>query len=82
MMQESFKIGNLLTNKLDDFLSEHSFDKETDLLKILEALSEKLKLLENKKDTPNFTEKDNCNFKHTCYVSKSKMGSCPCELYR
>jgi hypothetical protein len=81
-MSESFKIDKNLTNKLDNLDDDLNFDRETKVLKLLEALSEKIKLLENKGNTSNVTKKDNCDFKHTCYVAKSKMGPCPCELYR
>jgi len=81
-MQEGFKKDNLLTNNLRDTLGDQSLNKETDLLKTLEALSEKLKLLESKNQSPHSAEKENCNFKRTCYAAKSQMGSCPCELYK
>lgn len=56
--QESFKINKNLPNKLDDFLKNGSLDKEIEILKILETLSEKLNALENKEATPNAVEKD------------------------
>ena len=81
-MREGFKPDKNLTNKPDNLLDEYSFDKEAEMSKILDALSEKIKLLENKEAALNVKENDNCNFYHTCYVAKTKMGSCPCELYR
>jgi hypothetical protein len=81
-MQEGFKKDNLLKNNLRDALGDQNLNTETDLLKTLEALSQKLKLLESKNQPPHSAEKENCNFKHTCYAAKSQMGSCPCELYK
>ena len=79
-MQEGLKTDKNLTNKLDNLLNEYSFDK-MEMFKILDALSEKLKLLENR-GAPNVKEEDNCSFKHTCYIAKTKLGLCPCELYK
>ena len=47
-MHEDFKIDRNLPSKLDNLLKEGSLDKETEILEILEALSEKLKSLETK----------------------------------
>ncbi|MGD0451795.1 MAG: hypothetical protein ABSA79_12170 [Candidatus Bathyarchaeia archaeon] len=57
-MQEGFRIDKNLPSKLDDRLKEGSLDKETEILKILETLSEKLNALENKENTPNSLKKD------------------------
>jgi hypothetical protein len=81
-MQEGLKTDKNLSNKTDDFHDDVPFDNETEILKLLEALSEKIKFLENLEGTPKIAEKANCDFKHTCYAAKSKMGPCPCELYR
>lgn len=81
-MQESLKIDRNLTNKHDYSLNNYGLSNETELLRILEALSEKIKILENIETTSNETKINDCNFKDDCYVAKSKMGSCPCELYR
>jgi hypothetical protein len=48
--QESFKIDKNLPNKLDNLLKEGTLDKETEILRILEDLSEKLNSLENKEE--------------------------------
>lgn len=77
-MQEGFKKDNLLTDNLRDNLSGQRLDRELDLK--IEALAEKL--LENKNSRPHLPEKDTCIFRNTCYVAKSQMGSCPCELYK
>ena len=50
-MREDFNIDRNLPSRLDNLLKDGSLDKETEILKILEALSEKIKLLENKNDT-------------------------------
>jgi hypothetical protein len=49
-MQEGVKVDKNLPNKLANLLKEGSLDKETEILKILEALSEKLNALENKEE--------------------------------
>ena len=56
-MQEGFRIDKNLPSKLDDLLKEGSLDKETEILKILETLSEKLNALENKEDARIAPEK-------------------------
>jgi hypothetical protein len=47
-LQESFRIDKNLPNKLDNLLKDGSLDKEIEILRILETLSEKLSSLENK----------------------------------
>ena len=77
-----------LKDKRERFLSNENPDKENELLKMLDELSEKLKQLENNKNLSTKTrspfslgfENSNCDFKHTCYAAKFNMGSCPCEL--
>jgi len=58
ILQEGFKVDKNLPNKLDNLLREGSLDKETEILKILETLSEKLSALENKKSTSQNPEKE------------------------
>ena len=94
MVQEGFKADMNLPGKLDDKLDElfnaYNLGKETDLVKILGLFSEKLKLLENKEDTPVkkgtsaliALDVSCCDFKDTCYTARFNMGSCPCELRR
>ena len=57
-MQEGFRIDKNLPSKLDDLLKEGSLHKETEILEILETLSEKLNALENKEGTPSAQDKD------------------------
>ena len=57
--QERFRIDKNLPNKIDDFLKDGSLDEETEILKIIETLSEKLNALENKEAAaPNVVKKD------------------------
>ncbi len=74
-VQDRFKNGKDLTNNLENF------GNETEILALLDSISEKIRLLEKNHST-NAVEMVNCNFKDTCYAAKSKMGPCPCELYR
>ncbi len=71
------------------FTDEDLTDKEMDILEHLDAISEKLKRLENNAPTNEFTalkspfdEEENvsCKFIDTCYTAKNTMGNCPCEL--
>lgn len=55
-MQEDFRIDKNLTNKLDNLLKEGSLDRETEILRILENLSEKLNALEARKNALTTTE--------------------------
>jgi hypothetical protein len=80
-MPEGFKTDKNLVN-LDNSLDNIYWDSEPDKLRLLEAMSEKLKLLENNKAALSIRKEDDCYFKDDCYIAKSKMGSCPCELYR
>ena len=57
-MNEDFKIDKNLPSKLDNLLKEGSLDKETEILKILETLSEKLNSLENKEGNPIDRERE------------------------
>jgi hypothetical protein len=57
-MQEGFRIDKNLTNKLDGLLKDGSLDREIEILKILETLSEKLNSLEAKKNPPAAVEED------------------------
>ena len=91
MNREGFRSDANLTDKFDDLLNDQSIDR-TDLVQILDVLSEKLKLLETKQETSNLNQRIapsetaldalTCNFKHTCYTARFNMGSCPCELYQ
>ncbi len=81
-MPEGMKVGRNLPSILDEFPNKDFFERETEMLKILDSLSEQIRLLENKEATTDLTEEFDCDFKDTCYVAKSKMGPCPCELYR
>jgi len=56
-------------------------DKE-DTVKILEALSQRAKFLENEEQNIIVTEKYNCVFENSCYTAKYKGSPCPCEFYR
>ena len=57
-MQEEFKIDKDLPNKLDGFLKHGNLDRETEILRILETLSEKLNSFENRKSIPSAPEKN------------------------
>ncbi len=57
-MQEDFKIDKNLPSKLDNLLKEGSLDKETEILRILETLSEKLNSLEGKQENLINQEKE------------------------
>ena len=57
-MQDSSKIDRNLPNRLDNLLKDGSLERETEILKILETLSEKLAALENRGDTSNPKEKE------------------------
>jgi hypothetical protein len=48
-LQQGFKIDKDLPNRLDHLLKAGSLEQETEILKILETLSEKLNALNNKK---------------------------------
>ena len=91
MVEEGFKAKPSLAEKLDLGLNDSNLEREFEILKILDNLSEKLKVLEKKESS--FSPKLNnlvkppvasftCSFEHTCYAAKFGMGSCPCELYQ
>jgi hypothetical protein len=79
---ENFIVNKNIPIKLENFPTEPIFDKEANLLKIIENLSEQIKRLENNQFDFNPTEKDECSFRKTCYIATTKMGSCPCEHYK
>jgi hypothetical protein len=56
--------------------------KETEMIKLIQTLGQKIKLLENKNKSPKAMNNDCCTFKDTCYTAKSNVASCPCEQYR
>lgn len=55
---------------------------ETEMIKLIQVLDQKIKLLENKNNSQKALNNDQCIFKDTCYTVKSNSGSCPCEQYR
>ena len=56
-MREDFHIDRKLPSRLDNLLKEGSLDGETEILKILETLSEKLSAIESKGGTSGLKEK-------------------------
>ncbi len=52
-MQHSFKIDKDLPNRLEYLLNQGSLESETEIMKILETLSEKLNAVDNKKGISN-----------------------------
>jgi hypothetical protein len=72
-MHYSPKFEKILDDKNDNFNNSHKFESINGTLKNLEDLV-KTKRFE--------TEKETCALKDTCYIGKTQMGSCPCELYR
>ena len=70
------------------FDDEKSMEEEDELTKTLDAISEKLKLIEDScikdenKNLPVNEDEDtvDCKFSDTCYAARFKMGTCPCEL--
>ncbi len=87
-MQEGFKSGTNSSDKFNQLLNEYTIEDQTDVIKLLEILAEKINQLENKgnnfsgnKILPGFKADNlNCRFKDSCYTAKYSMGSCPCEL--
>ena len=71
-MQDSSKIDRNLPNRLDNLLKDGSLDTETEILKILETLSEKLTALENKEGTLYPKEKEEEKRKKTIHKSWGK----------
>ena len=55
---------------------------ETEIARLIQALDEKIKLLENRNKSTEAMSNQRCTFKDTCYTAKSNLGSCPCEHYR
>ncbi len=89
MSKEDFG-GNLNPNRAYR-ISTHgnSAGFEEEMIKNLELLSSKLKVLEEKHGPMPSANQSldsesgqivDCNFADTCYAAKHKMGSCPCEL--
>jgi hypothetical protein len=72
-------VKNLTKN--EENLNTTSF-KETEIIRLIKALDQKIKFLENKNVAPKAVNKEHCTYKDTCYTAKSKNGLCPCELYR
>jgi hypothetical protein len=56
-------------------------DKE-DTVKLLEALSQRTKFLENAEHNIIDIERNICIYENSCYTAKNKNSPCPCELYR
>jgi hypothetical protein len=56
--------------------------KETEIINLIQTLEQKIKFLENKNIDNKAKANEYCSYKDTCYTVRSKMGSCPCELYR
>ncbi len=71
-MQDSSKIDRNLPNRLDTLLKDGRLDTETEILKILETLSEKLAALENKEETSNTKEKEDERRKNILHKSWGK----------
>jgi hypothetical protein len=62
---------------------EFSFEREAELVRTIENLSEKLKILEDLEASKSSeTNAADCRFMFSCYTAKHKMGTCPCELRR
>jgi hypothetical protein len=72
-------VKNLTKNEVN--LNITSF-KETEIIRLIKALDQKIKFLENKNVAPKALNNEHCTYKDTCYTAKSKNGLCPCELYR
>ena len=56
--------------------------KEEEIINLIQALEQKIKFLENRNVDTKARNNEHCSFKDACYTVRSKMGSCPCELYR
>lgn len=68
--------------KFDDFFKNNNLDSESDILKIFELMQSRVDaLLEKNKQLPDPAE-NSCTFSNNCYMAKTKMGQCPCELYK
>jgi hypothetical protein len=73
-MQEGTKKEKILASDLDNVFNAPGYDKATtETIRLLDTFSDENRL-EN--------EKKPCDFEDSCFIAKSKMGSCPCECYR
>jgi hypothetical protein len=72
-MREGIKLDKVPTNDCDNAFNLRNITLENETIRILDALSKKIR--------PE-PEEEICTLKDTCYVGKTKMGSCPCEFYR
>ncbi len=90
MAQEATQTNTGLSHRLDALLKENRIDDPEELIRVLDVISEKLKMLENH-DVPSADKKTvsgnasppemkECTFKDMCYTARFKAGSCPCEL--
>jgi len=59
-----------------------TLENKEDTVKLLEALSQRVKFLESKEHIIIDTEKNYCIFENSCYTAKYKNSPCPCELHR
>ncbi len=87
-MQTGKREGKLAADRLSDFPDLSGADKD-DIIRQLDIISIHLEELEkSSKPSGNYDVPDSsddeveCDFKDTCYASKSKNGQCPCELRR
>ncbi len=81
MLREGRKGLGDLPDQNGSIVLQPNFDRETDLTRMIEALSTKLRQLEQKSATPQPDEVD-CEYTNTCYTAKHHMGQCPCEFHR
>jgi hypothetical protein len=72
-MRKVIKPEKVLANENNNAYNADKFESINGTLKNLEDLS-KTKRFESEQET--------CSLKDTCFIGKTKMGSCPCELYR
>jgi hypothetical protein len=79
-MQEGVNGVKNLTKNAEN-LNKTNF-KEAEIINLIQALEQKIRFLENKNAYEKAIDNEHCSFKDTCYTVRSKMGSCPCELYR
>ena len=56
--------------------------EEAEIMNLIQTLEHKIKFLENKNTFNKTRNNEHCSYKEICYTLRSKMGSCPCELYR
>ena len=71
-MGESVKSEKVLTNE-NKYVNNCKIQSENETIRMLEALSQKMR---------SEIEEEKCDLIDTCYISKTRMGSCPCELFR